>query len=503
MKESRLPFPELTVEEAAAMVSHGDTIGFSGFTPAGAAKAIPRAIAKRAEAEHAAGRPFKIGVVTGASTGDSLDGRLAAADAISWRTPYQSNSHLRKAINSGRTRFFDMHLSQVQPWVRTKFLGEFAFAIVEAADVTAEGEITLTTSVGASNTFLQKAEKVLIEINANHPASLYGFHDIYEPKDPPYRREIPIYNVRQRCGEPVVRIDPKKIVGIVRTNEPDEVAAFKDPDAITTKIGQNVADFLAAERRIGRIPDCFLPIQSGVGNIANAVLGAMGDHPDIPDFEMYSEVIQDSVIDLMLRGRIKFASGTALTVTPDKLQSVYDDYDFFRRRTVLRPQEISNSPEIVRRLGIITINTAIEVDIFGNVNSTHIMGNDLMNGIGGSGDFTRNAYISIFTCPSLAKSGAISPIVPLCSHLDHNEHSVQIVVTEQGVADLRGKDPLERSVEIINKCAHPDFREELLGYSRDVAGGHTPQTLDRAFAMHQRFLETGNMHGVEWAKASK
>ncbi len=493
-----LPFPELTAEEAAALIDNGQTVGFSGFTPAGAAKAIPRALAERAKAEHKAGRPFKLGVVTGASTGDSLDGRLAEADAVAWRTPYQSNPLMRKNINQGRTRFFDMHLSLLQQWVRYGFLGKMHFAVVEAAEVTAEGEITLTTSVGATNTFLHSAEKILIEINSHHPVELYGLHDIYEPADPPHRREVPIYSVRQRSGDPVVKVDPKRIAGIVFTDESDEVGGFKAADAITRKIGDNVADFLAGEIRLGRIPKGFLPIQSGVGNIANAVLGAMGEHPDIPAFEMYSEVIQDSVIDLMESGRLSFASGTSLTVSPDILTKIYQNLDFFRRRMLLRPQEISNNPEVVRRLGIISINTAIEVDIFGNVNSTHIMGNDMMNGIGGSGDFTRNAYISIFTCPSLAKGGQITPIVPLCSHLDHSEHSVQVVVTEQGIADLRGKDPLERSQEIIEKCAHPDFRDELRGYSRDVQGGHTPQTLNRAFAMHQRFLETGSMHGVDW-----
>lgn len=224
----------------------------------------------------------------------------------------------------------------------------------------------------------------------------------------------------------------------------------------------------------------------------------MGEHPDIPSFEMYSEVIQDSVIALMETGRLKFASGTSITVSNKVLEGIYRDLDFYRRRIVLRPQEISNNPEIVRRLGIISINTAIEVDIFGNVNSTHIMGNNMMNGIGGSGDFTRNAYISIFTCPSLAKGGAISPIVPLCSHLDHSEHSVQVIVTEQGVADLRGKDPHQRALEIIRNCAHPNFRDELMGYCKDVRGGHTPQTLANAYRMHQQFLETGSMHGVKW-----
>jgi acetyl-CoA hydrolase len=494
----RLPFPVLSPDEAAELILDGQTIGFSGFTPAGAAKAIPRAIAARAMELHNKGLPFQIGVITGASTGDSLDGKLAEANAMAWRTPYQSNAILRKSINAGKTRFFDMHLSLLQQWIRYGFLGKIHYAVVEASEVTADGEITLTTSVGAANTFLHSADKVLIEINRHHPVELYGIHDIYEPRDPPNRLEVPVYNVRQRCGDPVVRINPDKIAGIVYTNEADEVGEFKKADPITRKIGENVADFLASEIRAGRIPQGFLPIQSGVGNIANAVLGAMGEHPDIPAFEMYSEVIQDSVIDLMETGRLSFASGTSITVSKDVLQKVYSNLDFFRRRMLLRPQEISNNPEVVRRLGIISINTAIEVDIFGNVNSTHIMGNDMMNGIGGSGDFTRNAYISIFTCPSLAKGGKISPIVPLCSHLDHSEHSVQVVVTEQGVADLRGKGPAERSKEIIENCAHPDFHDELKGYSRDVRKGHTPQTLSKAFAMHQRFLETGSMHGVTW-----
>jgi acetyl-CoA hydrolase len=496
-KASRTP-PVLSPEEAAEMIQNGDTVGFSGFTPAGAAKAIPRALAVRAKAEHEAGREFRIGVVTGASTGESLDGALAEADAVAWRTPYQSSKALRAAINSGRTRFFDMHLSTVQPWVRSGFLGKFQWAVIEASEVTADGEITLSTSVGASNTLLEKADHILIEINARHPESIYGLHDIYEPLDPPYRREIPLYTPRDRIGTPVVKVDPAKIVGVVHTDENDEVGAFKAADPVTLKIGENVADFLAAEVRAGRVPREFLPIQSGVGNIANAVLGALGDHPDVPVFEMYSEVVQDSVIDLMERGNISFASGTSLTVAPKVLDQIYANWNFFRRRLVLRPQEISNNPELVRRLGIISINTAIEVDVFGNVNSTHIMGTDLMNGIGGSGDFTRNAYISIFTCPSIAKSGAISPIVPLCSHLDHSEHSVHVIVTEQGVADLRGKDPNERALEIINNCAHPDFRDILLGYSKDVKGGHTPQTLDRAFAMHQEFLHSGSMRGVTW-----
>jgi acetyl-CoA hydrolase len=185
-------------------------------------------------------------------------------------------------------------------------------------------------------------------------------------------------------------------------------------------------------------------------------------------------------------------------VSPEALETVYGNLEWFRSRILMRPQEISNNPEVVRRLGIISINTAIEVDIFGNVNSTHVMGRQMMNGIGGSGDFTRNAYLSVFTCPSTAKGGKISTIVPLVSHMDHSEHSVQIVATEWGIADLRGRSPFERAILIIDNCAHPDFREQLHAYLEMVGAAHTPHTLTAAFKMHEKFAITGDMRGVAW-----
>ncbi|MFQ3670051.1 MAG: acetyl-CoA hydrolase/transferase family protein [Verrucomicrobiia bacterium] len=499
----KLPFPRLTAEQAAELVAHDSTIGFSGFTPAGAAKAIPTALAGRARREHEAGRPFQVAVVTGASTGDSLDGELARAEAISWRTPYQSNKHLRAAINAGRTRFFDMHLSTLPQQVRYGFLGRFHWAIVEACEVTPDGKIVPTTSVGASPTFCRVADRILVELNRAHPAALRGIHDIYEPLDPPYRQPIPLNSCSMRIGAPYIQVDPAKIAGIVETDLPDETGKFDPADEVTTTIGNHVAEFLAAELKAGRIPSEFLPLQSGVGNIANAVLASIGAHPDIPAFEMFSEVIQDSVIELVRSGKCKFATGTSLTVSGPVLAEIYRELDFFKRRLMLRPQEITNHPELVRRLGIITVNTALEVDLSGNVNSTHVMGSNMMNGIGGSGDFTRNGYISIFTCPSVAKGGKISTIVPLVSHTDHSEHSVQVVVTEQGVADLRGKTPTERANLIVDRCAHPDFREELRGYFEQVKGGQTPATLAAAFAMHQQYLETGDMNNVDWSRYFK
>ena len=490
------PFPHLAAAEAASKIQNGQTVAFSGFTPAGAPKEIPKAIAARAAQTQAAGQPFRIGVITGASTGHSLDGSLARANAILFRTPYQNDPDLRKSINEGRTKFYDMHLSMLPQSVRYGFLGPVHWAVIEACDLTPAGEITLTASVGAAPTFCRVADKILVELNRYHPQALRGFHDIYQPQDPPHRQPVPVFRPDDRIGALTVKVDPAKIAGVVETNVPDEVGAFSAIAPATARIGENVADFLAAELERGLIPSSFLPIQSGVGDTANAVLKAMGGHPKIPMFDMYTEVIQDAVIALIQSNKVRFASGCSLTVSNPVLRDIYQNLEFFRPRLLLRPQEISNSPEIIRRLGIISVNTAIEVDISGNVNSTHVLGRSIMSGIGGSGDFARNAFLSIFTCPSTAKGGKISTIVPMVSHLDSSEHSVQIIITEQGVADLRGKSPADRAKTIIENCAHPDYRPLLRDYVALAGEGHSPQTLRAAFAMHLAYAGSGDMRSV-------
>jgi acetyl-CoA hydrolase len=337
------------------------------------------------------------------------------------------------------------------------------------------------------------AKKILLEHNAYHPRALRGLHDIYVPQRPPHRLPIPLTSATDRIGTEVVHVDPSKIVGVVTNDGPDEVKDFKESSEVHKRIGRHVAKFLAQELREGRIPSSFLPIQSGVGNIANAVLKAVGETPSIPPFQMYSEVAQNAVSELMQSGRITFTSATSLTVTPDLSRQIYDDLNFFRDKIVLRPYEITNHPEVIRRIGLISINTGLEADIFGNVNSTYLFGNMIMNGIGGSGDFTRNAYISIFTLPSVAKDGKISSIVPFCTHIDHTNHDVQVIVTEQGIADLRGKSPADRAQTIVDNCAHPDYRPILRRYLEKQTKGHTPHTLAEAFRMHQNFQEFGDM----------
>jgi acyl-CoA hydrolase len=215
---------------------------------------------------------------------------------------------------------------------------------------------------------------------------------------------------------------------------------------------------------------------------------------------MYTEVIQDAVIELLKKGKCTFASTCSMTFSDDVEREIFPDMSFFADKILMRPAEISNNPEVIRRIGVIAMNTALEADIFGNVNSTHVLGTKMMNGIGGSGDFTRNAYISIFSCPSITKGGLISNIVPMVAHCDHSEHSVDVLVTDQGIADLRGLDPIDRAKSIIANCAHPMYRQLLTDYLNLGKGGQTPHSLNAAFAFHNAFNQSGDMSKVDWVQ---
>ena len=168
----QINFKIVSAQEAANYVNDGDVVGFSGFTPAGAPKVVAGAIAAKAESFHAEGKPFKIGVYTGASTGDSLDGVLARANAVAFRTPYQSNKDLRNSINQHKASYFDMHLSMLAQELRCGFLPRPNIAIIEACDISANGEILLTSGVGITPTIAALADKIIIELNSFHPKTL-------------------------------------------------------------------------------------------------------------------------------------------------------------------------------------------------------------------------------------------------------------------------------------------------------------------------------------------
>ncbi|WP_373805280.1 succinate CoA transferase, partial [Delftia acidovorans] len=446
----RVRFPEflsrtMTAEQAAALIPHGVNVGMSGFTGAGYPKALPQAIAQHAKSEHAAGRPYKINVWTGASTAAEMDGALAEAGALGQRLPFNTDPTCRARINAGEIDFIDMHLSHVAQHAWFGFLGPMSVAVVEVLGVTEDGRLIPSTAVGNNKTWLEIADKVILEVNTKPPAKMEGMHDIYYGTAiPPRRVPIALTHADDRIGEPYLRVDPAKVVAVVETHKGDRDNVFAQPDANSNLIAASIIDFLAHEMKMGRLPKEMLPIQSGVGNVANAVLAGLLTGP-FENLLGFTEVLQDGMLDLLRAGKMSRASATSISLSGSAYRDFEENIDFYRERIILRPQEISNHPELVRRLGVIAMNSMIEADIYGNINSTHVMGTGMMNGIGGSGDFARNGYLSFFVTPSVAKGGKISCIVPMCSHVDHTEHDTQIIVTEQGLADLRGLSPRKRA----------------------------------------------------------
>ncbi len=478
-----------TAEEAVKIIKDGMIIASSGFTKAGDSKAILPALAEYGKSEN-----IKVTLMTGASLGHGTDGKLAEAGVLKKRSPFQVDPILRKKINDGEILFMDQHLSESAEILYTKNLVKLDVAIIEAAFIDRDGNIVPTTSVGNSATFAATAEKIIIEINTEIPEDIYGIHDIYQPDSYPYRNVIPIVAPWNKIGRKTIAVDPDKIAAIVFTNKKDSPADISQPDEKTTAIAQNLLHFFENEVKLGRLTDRLLPIQAGIGKVANAVLTGF-KNSNFYDLTMFSEVLQDSTFDLIDAGKLSFASASSITVSADCYERVIHHMDNYRDKIVLRPQNISNTPGLIRRLGIIAINTAIEFDIYGNVNSTHIGGTKIMNGIGGSGDFARNAYLSVFVTQAASKENKISHVLPMVSHVDHCEHDVDILVTDIGLADLRGLAPRERAQKIIDNCVHPDYKEQLQSYfdRAKERGGHTPHLLEEAFSWHIALAETGTM----------
>ncbi len=495
--DPRLRGRVMSAEDAAALIGPDMTVAMSGFTGAGYPKAVPAALATRISAAHARGEDFRIRVLTGASTAPELDGALARAKGISLRLPYQSDPTVREQINSGQIEYIDIHLSHVAQHTWFGFLGSIDIAVIEVSGIRPDGELIPSSSVGNNKTWLEQARGVILEVNQWQSPGLEGMHDIYYGTAlPPHRQPIPLLQTGDRIGQPYLTCPPEKILAIVETDAPDRSNAFSPPDQTSRRIAGHLIEFLRHEISRGRLPAGLLPLQSGVGNITNAVLAELGN-AGFAGLTAYTEVIQDSMLDLLASGALSMASATALSLSPAAIARFIEQIEHYRHCIVLRPQEISNHPELVRRLGCIAMNGMLEADIYGNVNSTHVMGSAIQNGIGGSGDFARNAYLSCFLSASTAKDGSISRIVPMVSHVDHTEHDVAVLVTEHGLADLRGLSPKQRAQVVISRCADPAYRPALQDYferaRRLSFGKHTPHLLDEALSWHQRYLDKRTM----------
>ena len=487
----------LSGDEAAEFIGHGAKIGMSGFTGAAYPKEMPTAIAERAKEAHARGDEFAIDLYTGASTAPDCDGVLAEADALRFRMPYQSDPIMRKKINAGEMKYADMHLSHSAQQVSEGFFGKLDFAIVEAARITEEGHIVPSSGVGNNVEYLDAADKIIIEVNSWQSVDLEGMADVYRVQSRPNRTAIPINNPGDRVGTTYIDIDTDKVVAVIETDSPDRNSPFKPIDDVSQRIAGNFLDFLEGEVAGGRLAYDGYVMQSGVGNVPNAVMAGLLDSK-FENIQAYTEVIQDGMVDLIDAGKMTVASATSFSLSPEYAERMNKEAARYRESIITRPLQVSNHPEVIRRVGLIATNGMIEADIYGNVNSTNVSGSRIMNGIGGSGDFTRNGFISSFITPSLAKDGAISAIVPFASHIDHTEHDVMVVISEYGYADLRGLAPRDRAKKMI-AIAHPDYRPLLEEYvERATSGGrpmHTPHDLATAFSFHQNLAEHGTMKG--------
>ncbi|MDR2884936.1 MAG: acetyl-CoA hydrolase [Deferribacteraceae bacterium] len=500
---SKITTPDKLVPLFAETTTRTLNIGWSGFTPVGYPKIMPVAIADYVEQNGLQGK-WKFNLFIGASVGAECEDRWASLKMIDKRWPYQTGKNISKGINSGEIRMGDKHLSVFAQDLLYGFYtkennGRLDYAFIEASAITEDGHIVLAGSVGASPEIIAIADKIIVEINTALP-SFEGMHDILVADMPPHKRIIPITRADERVGTTYVPTDKSKIIAIIESDKKDTGRALRGTDDVSQAIADHIVEFFASEVRAGRLPKNLLPLQSGVGSIANAVVGGLTTSP-FDDLTVYTEVLQDTFLPFLDSGKCKAISCSSLSLSEEGFEQWWSKYNFYKERVILRPQQISNHPEVVRRLGVIAMNTPVEFDMYAHANSTLVGGTNMLNGIGGSGDFLRNGYLSIMHSPSARPSKTdefgISCVVPKVTHVDHTEHDLDVLVTEQGLADLRGLAPKERAREIINKCAHPEYRGYLMEYlerAEKMTGmAHEPHILSEVYKMHISLAEKGTM----------
>lgn len=502
-----------TADECVPLFKHGDYLGWSGFTGVGAPKVVPTALHNHVIENNLQGK-LGFNLFVGASAGPE-ESLWADADMILKRAPHQVGKPIAKAINEGRTQFFDKHLSMFPQdltygyYTKEKENDLLDFVLIEATAITEDGSIVPGPAVGGSPEMLSVADKIIIEVNTATP-SFEGLHDIDMPVNPPFRQPYPYTTVHQKNGLTAIPVDPSRVVAIVESTTPDRVPDPTASDAMSKKIADNLIEFFEQEVKHGRMPENLHPLQSGIGNVGNAIVEGLASSK-FKHMNVWTEVLQDAFLPFFESGAIDFATATSIRLSKDGFKKFFDNWDLFSEKLILRSQVVSNSPEIIRRLGVIAMNTPVEVDIYAHANSTNVNGSRMLNGLGGSADFLRNAKLSIMHTPAARPSKTdktgISCIVPFASHVDQTEHDLDVVVTDYGLADLRGLAPKERAITIINNCAHPDYKPILQEYyDRAVFECtkkktlHEPHILRDALKMHLNLQENGTMKIDDWDK---
>ena len=503
------------VEEVVPYFKNNMSLGWSGFTGVGGPKIVPTALADFVEKQKLnqdGSEEMRFNLITGASTDLPIESRWADLKMIKRRTPHQVGKKISAAINRGEILFFDKHLSMTPQdmlygyYTKSQSQPNIDVALIEATEIDENGHVILGPSVGAVPEMVAYADKIIIELNTALP-SFKGVHDINMPLTPPNRIPYPVTQVHERFGTVGVPIPEDKILAIIESTQCDTVPDNAPSDVVSETIAGHLIDFFKHEVKQGRLPQNLHPLQSGIGNVANAIVGGLANS-EFEDLQVWTEVFQDSFLDFLENGKLHYASSTSVRLTPKGFERFFKNFDQFKQKLILRSQQVGNHPELIRRLGCIAMNTPVEVDMYAHANSTCVNGSRMLNGLGGSGDFLRNAKLSVMHTPSSRptktdKTG-ISCIVPFATHIDHTEHDLDVVVTEQGLADLRGLAPRERSRAIIKNCAHPDYKDQLFAYlelaEKQCAGRamHEPHSLANAFKMHLNAEANGTMKLEAW-----
>lgn len=473
--------------EAAEYIQKGMTLAVGGYTSSGYPKAIPQALAKIRQ-----GEDYQLRLLSGANVGP-IDTLLAEAGLLAFRAPMIESKALAKQVNAGKVSYVEQQMSKMPRLIKANAFGKIDMAIVEALGITEEGGIIPTSSIGLTPYFLNQASKIIVEINTVQPHTLQGMHDVYLPASH-QRQPIPLTGLTEKIGLPFIQADPQKIQSIVYCAIPDEAAPPGEANEETRRICRHLLDVLELEAK--NYPGGILPpLQTGFGQLASAIIAALAQS-SFSDLRFFCGGLQQAVIQLVAEGRVKEASTGSIQMTPLVMKLMAEHKELIRQTVVIRNADITNGSETTCRFAPITLTSGIEADIYGNVNSSHITGVNVVNGIGGGAAFAQNAGLSILLLQSEGKNGNISTIVPMVSHHDIIEHDIDMVITEHGVADLRGKDEVKRAQAIIANCASPYYREKLLDYlNRAVktVGGHHPQILSEALSWHTRLQETGSM----------
>ena len=306
--------------------------------------------------------------------------------------------------------------------------------LVTVSPMDASGHFSLGTNNDYASTVLRHCDRVVVEVNRNMPRVF---------------------------GDSLVHVS--EVHAIVENHAPLVQVPYKDPDEDSMKIGKCIAE---------QIPDG-ATLQLGIGNLPNAVAQLLGNRNDLG---IHSELFSHALMRLVKSG---VANGRKKTLHPRKhvfTFSIGDDelYQFINDNPSMESYASSyvNNIDInAQHDNMMSVNTAVEVDLYGQVNGEFINGHQY-SGSGGQFDFVKGAAFakggkSFIGLKAAAKNGTISCIVPHVQMATDTRMDVEHIVTEYGCVNLRGRSTRERALALIS-IAHPNFRDELTKHAKSI-----------------------------------